>query len=167
LSALTPRPLTAGAFAPFGDLLSFDPAKARLVNDSNALRSDLPARLSFSAGKPNLALYRVEAQRLPLTIAVMEHHPNSSQAFIPVSAERFLVVVAPTAPDGSPDIWRCEAFVGQRGQGFNYYPGVWHAPIIALDAGGDFLMLIWEQGAAEDCRIERLSPPIQVVSDPR
>lgn len=167
MAALTPRPLAAGAFAQFGDVLSFDLAKALLVNDGNAFRSDLPARLASSAGELRLALYRVEAQRLPLAIAVMEHHPNSSQAFMPLAAERFLVVVAPTAADGSPDVLRCEAFVGQRGQGFNYYPGVWHAPIVALDAGGDFLMLIWEQGVAADCRIERLSHPIQILSDPR
>ena len=167
MAALTPRPLAAGAFAPFGDVLSFDPAKALLVNGGNALRSNLPARLACSTGEPRLALYRVEAQRLPLTIAVMEHHPNSSQAFMPLAAERFLVVVAPTAADGSPDVLRCEAFVGQRGQGFNYYAGVWHAPIVALDAGGDFLMLIWEQGVSTDCRVQRLSRPIQIVSDPR
>lgn len=165
MAALTPIPLTARVFAPFGDVLGFDSTKARLVNDGNALRADLPARLAFSAGEPRLALFRVEAQRLPLTVAVMERHPNSSQTFVPVTAERFLVIVAPNAGDGFPDIHRCEAFVGDRGQGFNYHPGVWHAPIVALDAGGDFLMLIWEKGAAADCCIERLTQPIHVISD--
>jgi ureidoglycolate lyase len=166
MSQLIPRPLPSRAFAPFGDVLRFDPATSRPVNDGNALRADLPARLAFSAGQPRLALFRVEAQTLPLAVAVLEQHPNSSQMFFPVSADRFLVVVAPQTPGGAPDISRAEAFIGQRGQGINYHAGVWHAPIVALHADGDFLMLIWEQDTPADCLIERLRVPLQVAFDP-
>lgn len=165
MSQLIPRPLPAREFVQFGDVLRFDPARSRRVNDGNALRADLPAHLAFSAGQPRLALFRVEAQNLPLKVTVLEQHPNSSQVFFPVSAGRFLVVVAPQARDGTPDISQAEAFIGQRGQGINYHAGVWHAPIVALAADGDFLMLIWEQDTPADCRIERLLVPLQVASD--
>lgn len=165
MSQLIPRSLPAHEFAPFGDVLRFDPTTSRPVNDGNALRADLPARLAFSAGQPRLALFRVEAQNLPLDVIVFEQHPNSSQVFFPVSADLFLVVVAPQAQGGAPDIGQAKAFIGQRGQGINYHAGVWHAPIVALSTGGDFLMLIWEQDTPADCRIERLPVPLQVVSD--
>jgi ureidoglycolate lyase len=164
MPALIARPLVADEFAPFGDILSFDRTTARVVNNGNALRSDMPGRLEFSLGEPRLALYRVEAKHLPISVAEWECHPNSSQAFFPLTARRYLVVVAPQAADGSPDGGRCQAFIGERGQGFVYRPGVWHAAIVALEEGGDFLMLIWEQGAAADCHTERLSHPIQIIS---
>jgi ureidoglycolate lyase len=162
MSNLAHRPLSAGEFARFGDVLDFDSTRARPVNDGNALRADLPARLASSAGQPRLALFRVEARALPLTISVLEQHPNSSQVFFSISADRFLVVVAPEAPGGAPDVAKAEAFVGRRGQGINYHAGVWHAPIVALDADSDFLMLIWEQDTPADCRIERLRVPLDV-----
>lgn len=160
--ALIPRSLTAGDFTPFGDVLSFDEKQSRLANKGDALRSDLRARLAFSAGEPRLALYRVGAQRWPVLVADMECHPNASQAFLPVTAGRYLVVAAPALADGFPDDLRCQAFVGERSQGFNYRPGVWHAPIVALEESGNFLMLIWEQGGAADCRTARLIDPIQI-----
>ena len=165
MSNLAIHPLSARAFAPFGDVFAFDPAQARPVNDGNAQRADLPARFSFFAGQPKLALFRVDAQRLPLAITAFERHPNSSQLFFPISADRFLVVLAPRALDGAPDTGKAEAFVGHRGQGVAYHPDVWHAPIVALDTDGDFLMLIWEQNAPADCRIERLPFPLNVCSD--
>jgi len=162
---LAARPLSAAAFAPFGDVLAFDPAQARPVNSGNALRADLPACFAFTAGQPKLALFRVQAQRLPIAVTVLEQHPNSSQMFFSVSSDRFLVIVAPTAPDGGPEIGKAEAFVGRRGQGINYRAGLWHAPMIALDTDGEFLMLIWEQDMPEDCRIEILPTPLHIRSD--
>ena len=166
MTALIPRSLDAHAFAPFGEVVSFDYANARLVNNGKAFRSDLRAGLKFFAGEPKLSVYRVEAQRSPVTIVELERHPNSSQTFVPITTARFVVVVAPDNLDGSPDLSGCRAFVGERAQGFNYRPGVWHAPIVALDQGGDFLMLIWEQGDEADCRTERLALPIQILSSP-
>jgi ureidoglycolate lyase len=166
MPSIAPRLLSAHAFAPFGDVLAFDPAQAWRVNDGNALRADLPVRFSYFAGQPKLALFRVDAQRLPMTVNAFERHPNSSQVFFPISADRFLVVMAPRAADGAPDAGKAEAFIGQRGQGVAYLPDVWHAPIVALDTDGDFLMLIWEQDAPEDCCVERLPVPLQICSDP-
>jgi len=164
MSKLTPRPLSAEAFAPFGNVLTFDESQARPVNNGNALRADLPAGLSFSAGQPRLALFRVQAQSLPMAVDVLEQHPISTQVFFPISAKRFLVVVAPRAPDGGPDTGKAEAFVGGHVQGIAYHAGVWHAPIVTLDTDGDFLMLIAEQDTPADCRIERLALPLHISS---
>jgi ureidoglycolate lyase len=165
MSNLAPGPLSVATFASFGAVLAFDQTQARPVNNGNALRADMPARLCFSAGQPKLALFRVAAQGLPMAINVFEQHPNSSQMFFSISADRFLVVVAPRAPDGGPDTGKAEAFIGRRGQGIEYHAGLWHAPIVALDTDGEFLMLIAEQDTPADCRIKTLAVPLNVCSD--
>ncbi len=165
MSGLAPRPLSAAAFAAFGEVLTFDGGQARPVNDGRALRADLAVELSSSAGRPRLALFRVDGRQLPLAVAAFERHPNSSQMFFSLSAERFLLVMAPSTANGGPAVDQAEAFVGLRGQGVAYRPGVWHAPIVALGMDGDFLMLIWEEDAPDDCHVERLAVPVRVRSD--
>jgi ureidoglycolate lyase len=160
---LLATPLEAAAFAPFGDVLAYDAATARLVNDGFALRSDTAARLEADGGTPVLSIYRVRARHLPLEIATLERHPHSSQSFFPLTAVRFLVVVAPAGKDGLPDLTLSRAFVGGPQQGITYRPGIWHAPIIALDQDGDLLMLIWERGSEEDCLMQPCAPVLHVV----
>jgi ureidoglycolate lyase len=63
---------------------------------------------------------------------------------------------------GAPDMASVRAFIGGHGQGVNYRRGLWHAPIKALDAAGDFSMLIWERGSPEDCLLHSLAEPIDV-----
>jgi len=44
------------------------------------------------------------------------------------------------------------------GQGVNYARGTWHHPLLALDAGGDFLVIDrGGPGAADDCEVLSLS----------
>jgi ureidoglycolate lyase len=155
-------PLNAAAFAPFGDVLAYDAATSRLVNDGFALRSDTAARLEADGGVPVLSIYRASARRLPLEIPTLERHPHSSQSFFPLTALRFLVVVAPATADGWPELAHARAFVGGSQQGITYRPGVWHAPITALDQDGDLLMLIWERGSEEDCLTQPCAPVLHV-----
>jgi len=166
MSTVVPRPLTSKGFAPFGKVFAFDPHEARPVNDGNALRGDLPFDFTVFEGQPRLSLFRVQAQTLPLRVKAFERHPHSSQMFYPISARAFLVVMAPRASDGSPDVAKAEAFIGQAGQGVLYRPAVWHAPMVALDADGDFLMLIGEQDTSEDCHVEPLSVPLRISPEP-
>ncbi|MCJ8145251.1 ureidoglycolate lyase [Ancylobacter sp. A5.8] len=160
---LTPGPLDPDSFAPFGQVLAFDPANALAVNDGWALRSNLAARLEpAGAGVPTLAVFRARCHRLPAAIGFLECHPHSSQAFLPMAPQRFLIVVAPESKAGGPDLAQARAFLGAAGQGVNYRRGVWHAPITAIDADTDFLMLIWEHGMADDTIVHRLAHPIHV-----
>src|SRR4029077_2565337 len=102
-------------------------------------------------GKATLAIFRAKAASLPLRLGLLECHPHSSQTFVSLSAQRFLIVVASPDSSASPDLASLKAFIGAAGQGVNYRRGTWHAPITALDAPGDFTMLIWERGSPEDC----------------
>ena len=162
---LIPEPLDAVAFAPFGAVLRFDEAGARPVNEGFALRSDLAAALDHdAAAKPVVAIYRARPRPLPLRLGLFECHPGSAQAFVPLTAERFLVVVAQAGPDGLPDPASARAFVGKRDTGVLYRRGVWHAPLTILDEGGEFMMLMGERGVPGDCIEHRLAAPLLVSS---
>jgi ureidoglycolate lyase len=166
VQTLFPKRLTPSAFSSFGEVLFFDPDRSRLVNDGRALRSDTDTRFDHASpdGEPVLAVYRASGGPLPMRLLTFERHPLSSQTFVALSAERFLIVVAPDDRAGLPDLERAEAFVGHRNEGVNYARNLWHAPIAAIGADGDFLMLMWESGSAEDCVFHHLQEPLAVGS---
>ena len=57
------------------------------------------------AARPSLSLARrEELSSLPLTATQMERHEFSSQSFVPLEAGRWLVIVAPHAAGGGPDM---------------------------------------------------------------
>jgi ureidoglycolate lyase len=164
LRTLETTPLSATLFVPYGNVVGFDPHNARVVNGGHALRADTAAELEGIGGSPVLAIYRAERQDLPLRLTTLERHPFSSQVFVAINVPRFLVVVAPANAEGLPDADRAHAFVGVAGQGINYRPGVWHAPITALDQPGDFMMLMWERGTKEDCIAHSSHTPLFIAA---
>jgi len=159
------EPLTPERFAPFGDVVSAGLVAGKDANQGTAVRFDWAAKLESPrpGARPNLVVARCVAQALPLTLRLLERHPASSQAFLPMVCESYLVVVAPTAPDGAPDLDGLRAFHCARGQGINYHAGVWHHPIAALGGAADFAMLVWEDGSPSDCVEHPLTGDITVV----
>ncbi len=69
---------------------------------------------------------------------MMERHPLGSQAFLPMSLQPFLVIVAPDAGGrpGAP-----VAFLTGPGQGVNYHRGTWHGVLTPLHAPGLFAVV--------------------------
>lgn len=164
MQVLHPKRLTPDLFDPFGEVLFFDQKRSWPVNNGRALRSNTSARFDSSSleSKPVLAVYRSRGEHLPIRLDTFERHPISSQAFMALSVERFLIVVAPQDSSDLPDLSRAEAFVGHRGEGINYARNVWHAPISAIDADGDFLMFMWECGGPADCIFHHPSEPLLI-----
>ena len=68
----------------------------------------------------------------------MERHPYGSQAFMPMSLARFLVIVA---DDENGKAGEPKAFLAKEGQGVNYYPNIWHGALVALNKETDFLVV--------------------------
>ena len=62
-------------------------------------------------------IFRSEPIELPFQIKVMERHPLGSQAFMPLSGNPYIVVVAPPG-DFEPSAMR--AFLAEPNQGVNY-----------------------------------------------
>jgi ureidoglycolate lyase len=139
---VTAEPLDAHAFSPFGDVIEAGAAGPhRTINEGFAERFDDLARLDTGrqGGRPVLSVFRARPRALPLQLRLVERHLLGSQAFVPLLPQRFLVVVAAAGPAPSPQQLRC--FLARPGQGVNYAAGTWHHPLIALDAGGDFLVI--------------------------
>lgn len=151
------EPLTAAAFAPFGDVIEGP--------DTPGRADDLAAVLVGSDGRPGVHVLRAETSAaLPLTVERMERHPLGSQAFVPMSGGNgggggFFVVVAPA---GEFDPSAIRAFVANGRQGINYKPGTWHHGFLAVQAGDDFLM-IERFGPGENCDFAHLDKPLRVT----
>lgn len=159
------QPLGVEAFAPFGDVVSAGLKAGNAANQGTALRFDWSAQLvnGRSNAKANLAVFRSTPQPLPFTVKLLEKHPQSTQAFIPMVCSRFLILVAPALEDGTPDVAGLKAFLCKPGQGINYRANTWHHPIIALDAPADFAMLAWEDGTPLDCVEHPLDTPLGIT----
>ncbi|PHS29217.1 MAG: ureidoglycolate lyase [Robiginitomaculum sp.] len=161
---LSPRPLSAAAFAPFGDVLSVLDAAPKPINYGNTMRYDTGAALSLDAqkGRPGISIFRATPLPTPIKITLMERHPLSSQAFFPLSEHPFLVVVA---PKGDLDPANIFAFIAAPDQGVNYHPGVWHHYLLALDGVSDFLVvdrLGSQNSKTENCDEVTLTSPLMV-----
>jgi ureidoglycolate lyase len=132
------RPLTAEAFAPFGEVLEVAGPPDRLINQGLCARHHDRARLDFGDGRAGISLFDAQPRSLPVRLEMMERHPEGSQAFLPMSLAPFLVVVARDA-DGAPG--EPQAFLTAPGQGVNYRRNTWHGVLVPLSAPGLFAVV--------------------------
>lgn len=131
-------PLTHDAFAPFGDVLEAGSTPDVIINQGKCGRFHDRATLDFHGGRAGISLFRSEARQFPIMLDMMERHPDGSQAFIPMSQDRFVVIVAPDV-DGKPG--NPLAFITKPGQGVNYHRGTWHGVLTPLHAPGLFAVV--------------------------
>jgi ureidoglycolate lyase len=137
---IVPQPLTAEAFAPFGEVIeASDRAERMPINYGHTLRfNDLAGIDATDAGgHPIVSLFRGQPLDPPL-LKIFERHPLGSQAFVPLQGRPYLVAVAP-AGAFAPGAVR--VFRALPAQGVNYRKGVWHHFLLALEAESDFLVI--------------------------
>ena len=149
--------LTSEGFAAFGDVIERDPDASVAINSGDVLRHHDLANVDVTAdgGRPVISIFQVlKPATLPFRLRLMERHLLSSQAFVPLAGSTYLVAVAPPGPAPETDAVRC--FVARDGTGINLHPGVWHHPLIALDAS-DFLVIDRGTTFDEDCETMSLS----------
>lgn len=163
MPTLHPRPLTAEAFAAFGDVIEAgENAKTVFgINDSYTQRfHDLAAiDVAEQGGRPLVSIFRSQPLPLPLRLEKLERHPLASQAFMPLSGEPYLVVVAPAGELNPATI---VAFLAQPNQGVNYHRGTWHHFCLALHKPCDFLV-IDRGGEGHNCDERMLQDKLEVV----
>jgi ureidoglycolate lyase len=138
-SEITAQPLTAEAFAPFGDVLDLKDAPDKLINAGLCGRHHDLATLDFGpGGRAGISLFDAQPRALPYRLDLLERHPEGSQAFIPMTQNPFLVIVAPDN-GGRPGVPL--AFLTAPGQGVNYHRGTWHGVLTPLHAPGLFAVV--------------------------
>lgn len=151
------EPLTAEAFAPFGDVLTPPAAPGRDYFDAGLGNARPGAR-------PSVSVSRIAPlDRLPLRATMLERHEHSSQSFVPLEVGRWLVIVAPPAPGGGPDAARARAFIAGPGQGITYRLGTWHHGMTVLDREATFAVFMWRDGTPGDEEFVPLATPLDIV----
>ncbi|TMV05503.1 ureidoglycolate lyase [Ruegeria sediminis] len=131
-------PLTAAAFAPFGDVIETAGEPDKMINQGLCGRYHDRARLDFGSGRAGVSLFKAEPRALPLKLDLVERHPEGSQAFIPMSLDPFLVIVAPD-DGGLPGVPL--AFETEPGQAINFHRGTWHGVLTPLHEPGLFAVI--------------------------
>lgn len=149
---IVPEPLSAASFAPFGELLDRPRQPGRLYYDA-ALANHRPE------ARPSLSLIlQPPTEERPVVARLLERHQWSSQSFVPLDVGRWLIVVAPHAAGGGPDLGGLRAFLADGSQGVTYRADTWHHGLTTLDRPGRFAIVMWRTGGAGDEEFVPVAP---------
>lgn len=134
---LRPVPLTAKAFAPYGEVIELG-EQAIKINAGLCDRHHDLASIDVRDGDAGISLFKAEPRSLPYILDMVERHPKGSQAFLPMTMTSFLVTVAPDheGVPGTP-----QAFLTKPGQGINIYRNTWHGVLTPLEPPGLFAVV--------------------------
>lgn len=148
MRTLTPEPLTAEAFAPFGSVIEASDDAVKIdINQGHAIRYDRLADVDVAdgGGTPIISIFRAKPLA-ELVLKSFERHPLGSQSFIPLSGKPYFVAVAPA---GEFDVEKVRLFRAEGNQGVHYGKGVWHHFLLVLEES-DFLV-VDRGGAGDNC----------------
>ena len=134
------EPLTATAFAPFGQVIETAGAHHYPINAGMTERYHDLARVELGGvhPRPLISIFRGQPYAMPLTLKLVERHPLGSQAFYPLSSSPWLVIAA---EDEAGKPVRLRAFQPGPGQGVNIAMNTWHGVLTPLEAAADFLVV--------------------------
>jgi ureidoglycolate lyase len=159
---LTPEILTREAFAAYGDVIESTNEQVAAMNAERFERFDDLCAVEVGDARISISIARCRsATDLPYRFDMIERHPHGSQAFVPLTPCRMLVVVAPAGePAAARDL---RAFVSNGQQGINYHRGTWHMPLIAFAPGQEFLV-IDRGGDTPNCDLHYLDEPVTLLT---
>jgi ureidoglycolate lyase len=153
--ALTARPLDAAALAPYATLIVAADGVARVVPE--VMQHDgVPGAHALTILCPQPVVG-------PVRIAALERHPHSTQSFLPITAGRWLILVAPKNAAGEPDLASALAFLAGPEDAVCIGHDVWHAGLTVLERPAHFAMLMWKAEAGDDGVLFTLPRPIEIA----
>ena len=125
--------VTKEKFSKFGDFINPYSLESIDIN-MNTTKSyfDL-AKIEIGGEDKRVRLNLFDAKKriFPLKIDMLENHPFSSQAFLPLGNHPFIVVVCPSSK--KPNLKDLNIFRVDNGFGINFKPRVWHFPLISIE----------------------------------
>jgi len=163
LLTLKVEPLTAEAFAPYGDVIETGAGTHYGINGGAVERFHDLARIDIDTSDDgHVAISLASCNRItgsPCRIGMVERHPLGSQAFIPLDDTPLPVVVAPAGDH--LDTSQLRAFISNGKQGINYLRGTWHVPLMCQESGQQFI-IVDRSGSADNCEEMHLGQEILV-----
>lgn len=132
------QPLNQYSFQGFGDVIEARSQPSVMINEGNCARYHDLATLEFVNARAGISVFQARPYSIPHSLRMMERHPLGSQAFLPLSDDPFLVIVAEDH-DGVPGIPK--AFLSNGRQGVNYYRNTWHGVLSPLTGSGLFAVV--------------------------
>ncbi len=148
-------PLTATAFAPYGDVIEAVGEPDFMINAGKCGRFHDLAHTDFADGRAGISLAHGTPYEMPLRLGMIERHPLGSQMFMPLNDAPFLVVVS-DGPEATP-----KAFITNGAQGVNYHRGTWHGVLTPLNAPQPFLIVDYI-GTGNNLEEHHFATPYQV-----
>lgn len=143
------QPLTASSFQPFGYVGRSGEGEVKSIRADTVLLTKTPVAYEHDTQALDLALdfYDVKPAGEQLSIVQAERHEHSAQMFVPMSVDRYLVIVW----DGDPrEGGKPSAFLGGPEDVVVYHPGIWHHGIIAVGERGLFASTMWRTRGGRD-----------------
>jgi ureidoglycolate lyase len=134
------EPLTATAFAPFGQVIEREGAHHYPINGGMTERFHDLARVELGGvhARPLISIFEGQPYALPLALKLVERHPLGSQAFFPLYDAPWLVIVA---EDEAGVPVRLRAFRPAPGQGVNIAMNTWHGVLTPLERASNYLVV--------------------------
>lgn len=97
-------PLATADLAPFATLVRATDGKFTTI-PAVLEKGDVPGQHAFAVLCPQ------PVDPSAITISFLERHPHSTQTFVPLKVGRWIVLLAPTLADGTPDLANFKAFL--------------------------------------------------------
>jgi len=125
--------ITKENFSEYGQLISTNEIKSHQINEdtTNSFYDLVDIEILGKDKQPRVNIFKAKKRNFPIEINMLENHPLSSQAFIPLQKTNFIVVVAPIS--NIPDTSLIKAFHIAPDEGINFKVKVWHYPLIATE----------------------------------
>lgn len=161
LQELALSPLTAEAFAPFGDVID-----SNAHGERYAINTGLTERLSnisavdcdAEGGSAAISIFKASTIPEGFVLRTMENHPLGSQSFVNCSGAPYAIVVAPA---GHLDESAIRGFFARPDQSITYRRGTWHHFLLSLGGSGDFVV-VDRVGPGNNCIEQTLTKPLRL-----
>jgi ureidoglycolate hydrolase len=142
---IRPVALTGGSdarFEPFGTCFALDPTSGRVA-------VPLQFEGERATGTGTLTIITAPFARGTNGMCRIERHPFSVQAFLPLSAQSTVTIVAPPGePPASAE--QFSAFVVPAGHGIAYRTGTWHGGFMGFEADTSVATFVRRIGDGSD-----------------
>lgn len=161
------QPLTQENFSAFGDVIEKENHDFFSINQGLTQRYHALSVAQITGDHVAVGMsifHNLCATQIPFKIEMLERHPHGSQSFIPLQQQKFIIIVALPLDQKQPNEQQIYAFLSNGKQGVTYHQGVWHHPLITLEAESEFLV-VDRIGGGQNCDVHPLARSCWIIEE--